>query len=252
MTTNPSSSAGPSPVLRLLGPVDLVGARGQIPSKARRQCLEYAAWILAHPGARSTQMSDSLLVAETTRRSNLSRLRRWLGNDDSGEPYLADAYDGRLRLCDEITTDWEHLEVLIAAGVARATDAALAGALDLVRGAPLADAAPGQWLWAEEWRLEMVQTIRDIGAELARRRMAEGDLDGARRAVNRALSACPQDEVLLTTQIRIAHLADDRCETERLVYLLARQARRIGVDLSDETVTVLQEVMEGRPRTRVV
>lgn len=252
MTTNPSSSAGPSPVLRLLGPVDLVGARGQAPSKARRQCLEYAAWILAHPGARSTQMSDSLLVAETTRRSNLSRLRRWLGNDDSGEPYLADAYDGRLRLCDEITTDWEHLEVLIAAGVARATDAALAGALDLVRGAPLADAAPGQWLWAEEWRLEMVQTIRDIGAELARRRMAEGDLDGARRAVNRALSACPQDEVLLTTQIRIAHLADDRCETERLVYLLARQARRIGVDLSDETVTVLQEVMEGRPRTRVV
>lgn len=252
MTTNPSSSAGPSPVLRLLGPVDLVGARGQIPSKARRQCLEYAAWILAHPGARSTQMSDSLLVAETTRRSNLSRLRRWLGNDDSGEPYLADVYDGRLRLCDEITTDWEHLEVLIAAGVARATDAALAGALDLVRGAPLADAAPGQWLWAEEWRLEMVQTIRDIGAELARRRMAEGDLDGARRAVNRALSACPQDEVLLTTQIRIAHLADDRCETERLVYLLARQARRIGVDLSDETVTVLQEVMEGRPRTRVV
>ena len=252
MTTNPSSSAGPSPVLRLLGPVDLVGARGQIPSKARRQCLEYAAWILAHPGARSTQMSDSLLVAETTRRSNLSRLRRWLGNDDSGEPYLADAYDGRLRLCDEITTDWEHLEVLITAGVARATDAALAGALDLVRGAPLADAAPGQWLWAEEWRLEMVQTIRDIGAELARRRMAEGDLDGARRAVNRALSACPQDEVLLTTQIRIAHLADDRCETERLVYLLARQARRIGVDLSDETITVLQEVMEGRPRTRVV
>lgn len=252
MTTNPSSSAGPSPVLRLLGPVDLVGARGQIPSKARRQCLEYAAWILAHPGARSTQMSDSLLVAETTRRSNLSRLRRWLGNDDSGEPYLADAYDGRLRLCDEITTDWEHLEVLIAAGVARATDAALAGALDLVRGAPLADAAPGQWLWAEEWRLEMVQTIRDIGVELARRRMAEDDLDGARRAVNRALSACPQDEVLLTTQIRIAHLADDRCETERLVYLLARQARRIGVDLSDETVTVLQEVMEGRPRTRVV
>lgn len=252
MTTNPSSSAGPSPVLRLLGPVDLVGARGQAPSKARRQCLEYAAWILAHPGARSTQMSDSLLVAETTRRSNLSRLRRWLGNDDSGEPYLADAYDGRLRLCDEITTDWEHLEVLIAAGVARATDAALAGALDLVRGAPLADAAPGQWLWAEEWRLEMVQTIRDIGAELARRRMAEGDLDGARRAVNRALSACPQDEVLLTTQIRVAYLADDRCETERLVYLLARQARRIGVDLSDETVTVLQEVMEGRPRTRVV
>lgn len=252
MTTNPSSSAGPSPVLRLLGPVDLVGARGQAPSKARRQCLEYAAWILAHPGARSTQMSDSLLVAETTRRSNLSRLRRWLGNDDSGEPYLADAYDGRLRLCDEITTDWEHLEVLITAGVARATDAALAGALDLVRGAPLADAAPGQWLWAEEWRLEMVQTIRDIGAELARRRMAEDDLDGARRAVNRALRACPQDEVLLTTQIRIAHLADDRCETERLVYLLARQARRIGVDLSDETVTVLQEVMEGRPRTRVV
>lgn len=32
----------PSPILRLLGPVDLLGARGNPPTKARRQCLSTA------------------------------------------------------------------------------------------------------------------------------------------------------------------------------------------------------------------
>lgn len=245
-------AAGPSPVLRLLGPVDLIGARGTAPTKAQRQCLEYAAWILAHPGARSSSMSDSLLVAEATRRSNVSRLRRWLGADDAGKSYLPDAYDGCLRLSERVTTDWERFEVHLAGGVNRASDASLAAALDLVRGAPLADAAPGQWQWAEEWRLDMVQAIRDVGVELARRRMAAGDLEGARRALARAGTACPEDEVLMASRIRLAHLSDERDEVERLVYLLSRQARRIGVDLSDESVVLLQEVMEGRARARVV
>ncbi|WP_257477966.1 LysM peptidoglycan-binding domain-containing protein [Acidipropionibacterium jensenii] len=250
---DPGGLAGlTTPMLRLLGPVELVGARGPEPSRGVRQALECCGWILWHPGSSSTRMREGLLVAEPTRRSNLSRLRRWLGRDDAGRLYLPEAYDGVIELDDAVASDWERLQVLITGGIARATDASLRAALDLVRGAPLADAAPGQWHWAEEWRVEMMQTVRDIGVELARRAMAAGELDTARLALARALVCCPEDEELLTARIRLAHLAGERAELERLVYLLSRRARRLGVDLSEETVVLLQEVMEGRPRARVV
>lgn len=241
-----------SPVLRLLGPVDLVGARGNPPTKARRQCLEYCAWLLCHPGARSVQMADALMVAEPTRRSNVSRLRRWLGADDNGRAYLPEGYDGSLRLADVVSSDWERLELLVAGGVSTAPLANLVSAMDLVRGAPLADAAPGQWHWAEEWRIDMIQMIRDIGVEVARRAMENSDFELASRALARATVVCPEDEVLLVARIKLADELDDRGEVERLVYVLSRQARRLGVDLSEETISVLQEVMEGHVRARVV
>ena len=96
----------------------------------------------------------------------------------------------------------------------------------------MADAAPGQWHWAEEWRIDMIQMVRDIGVEVARRAMEIRDVELASRALARATVACPEDEVLLVARIKLA--------------------RRLGVDLSEETITVLQEVMEGHARARVV
>lgn len=239
-----------APHLRLLGPVELQGARGLLPSRAVKQCMEYCAWILFHPGRTATTMASSLLVAEGTRRSNMSRLRTWLGVDDDGEPYLPDAYSGRIALHPDVTSDWERLGLLIQGGVNQASDSALRAALDLVRGAPLADAAPGQWHWAEEMRCDMVSTIRDIGAVLAQRALDHGDVDLARWAAARALMACPEDETLMGLRIMTEHRAGNHQEVERLVLHLTRSARAIGVDLSDETVTLLQEVMEGRARAR--
>ena len=238
------------PVLLLLGEVELVGARGPRPTRALKQCEEYCAWILEHPGQSALAMTRSLLVAEGTRRSNMSRLRTWLGSSDDGDDYLPDAYSGHIRLHPGITTDWEQLNLLMSAGVNRAGDDALVQALELVRGAPLADAAPGQWHWAEELRIDMASTIRDVGAVLASRALGAGDLDVARWAAARALSAAPEDELLLATRVRTEHLAGNRPEVERLVLHLTRQARLLGVDLSDHTITVLQEAMEGRARSR--
>ncbi len=238
------------PVLLLLGEVELVGARGSRPSRAVKQCEEYCAWILQHPGRTAVAMTRSLLVAEGTRRSNMSRLRTWLGVSADGDDYLPDAYSGHIRLHPGITTDWEQLTLLVSAGVDQASDDALVEALDLVRGAPLADAAPGQWHWAEELRIDMSSTIRDIGGVLAARALAANDLDLARWAAARALTAAPEDELLMATRVRTEHLAGNRPEVERLVLHITRQARLLGVDLSDDTVTALQEAMEGRARAR--
>lgn len=238
------------PTLLVLGPVQLTGATGTEPSRAKGQCLEYAAWIQQNPGRTSAMMNRDLMVADSTRRSNLSRLRTWLGADENGQPYLPDAYTGRIALHPAVGTDWEHLQLLVAQGVDRCSSDTLVEALRLVRGAPLADAAPGSWHWAEEWRTDMVSTIRDLGVVLAQRALASGNLDLARWAAARALKAAPEDELLMLERIRQEHHAGNRLEVDRLVLHLNRVAKILGVDLSDETVAALQEVMEGRTRAR--
>ncbi|MGO4957624.1 LysM peptidoglycan-binding domain-containing protein [Luteococcus sp. Sow4_B9] len=244
------TSGSSHPTLLLLGPVDLRGCRGIEPNRARRQCMEYCAWIHQNPGRTSTAMARDLLVAEGTRRSNLSRLRNWLGDDPNGEPYLPDAYSGRIQLHPAVDTDWEHLQLMIAAGVNRTSTDALVDALQLVRGAPLADAAPGQWYWAEELRTDMVSVIRDIGVVLTERALQSNNLELARWAAARALQAAPGDELLMQARLSTEHAAGNQHEVERLVLQVTRQARNLGIDLREDTVALIQEVMEGRRRAQ--
>jgi len=239
------------PTLLLLGPVELLGAAGTPPPRASKQCLEYCAWLLDHPGRSAQSMAGALAVAEGTRRSNMSRLRTWLGESPDGQAYLPDAYTGRIVLHPAVSSDWERLRILTATGVNRSSTDALRAALGLVRGAPLADAAPGQWHWAEELRTDMVSCLRDVGVELTERALADQDIDLARWAAARALVAAPGDELLLAARIRTEHLAGNAADTERLSLQLAAQARRLGVDLDPQTVLLLQEVVEGRVRARL-
>jgi hypothetical protein len=193
-------------------------------------------------------MAQGLLVAEGTRRSNLSRLRSWLGLKDDGQAYLPEAYSGRLGLDPAVSSDWQRLRLLAAGGLERATSERLVAALELVRGAPLQDAAPGQWHWAEELRVEMISLIRDIGLVLAERALAAQDHQQARWALTRALLAADGDEQLLCARIKTEHQAGNRAEVERLTGWLTRQSRQLGVDLMPETVSLIQAVIEGVPR----
>jgi hypothetical protein len=239
------------PILLLLGPVILVGARGVDPPRAGKQCLEYCGWLLEHPGTTAQAMAAALVVAEGTRRSNMSRLRSWLGADPEGQAYLPDAYTGRIVLHPSVSSDWQRLQILTAGGVNRTSTNGLRAALELVRGAPLADAAPGQWHWAEELRTDMISVVRDIGVEVTARALDDHDIDLARWAAARALVAAPGDELLMAARIRTEHQAGNRAETERLTLQLAGHARSLGVDLESTTVALLQEVMEGRVRARL-
>jgi LysM repeat protein len=239
------------PILQLVGPIELLGATGPPPPRAAKQCLEYCAWLLENPGSTAQAMVAALAVAEGTRRSNMSRLRSWLGTGPDGAAYLPDAYTGRITLHAAVSSDWQRLQILTSNGVNRASEDSLRAALDLVRGAPLADAAPGQWHWAEELRTDMISCVRDIGVELAERALLAGDLEQARWAASRALLAAPGDELLLAARIRTEHAAGNSAETERLTLQLAAQARTLGVDLDPETVSLLQRVMEGQVRARL-
>lgn len=251
LVDEPGSATPLHPILRLIGPIELVGTTGPLPNRAIRQCQEYCAWLLEHPGLTASAMANSLIVAEATRRSNMSRLRTWLGRTPTGAMYLPDAYSGRIFLDPAVSSDWHRLQILIGPGINRVGDETLVAALRLVRGAPLADAAPGQWHWAESLRTDISSTIRDIGVVLSERAIEAGQVDVARWATARALLAAPEDEALLRARISAENRAGNRAEVERLALRLTRHARTLGVDLDDETVFLLQEVMEGRPRARL-
>lgn len=197
-------------------------------------------------------MVAQLFVTDATRRSNLSRLRAWLGADDEGRPYLPDAYSGRIHLHEALRSDWQDLQALTAGGINRMSLERMKVAMEMVRGAPLADAAPGQWGWAEELRSDMSALVRDLGVVMSRTARERGDLDLARWAVNRALVAAPEDELLLGERIRTERASGRTDEVERLVNRVTRQARTLGVDLLPETIDLIQDVMEGRRRMRRV
>jgi nucleoid-associated protein YgaU len=239
------------PMLQLLGPIELLNAAGSVPPRAGKQCLEYCAWLLENPRTTAMAMTAALAVAEGTRRSNMSRLRAWLGSDSQGEAYLPDAYTGRIVLHPAVSSDWQRFQILASPAINRSSTPALRSALGLVRGAPLADAAPGQWHWAEELRTDMISAIRDCGVELTNRALDDHDLDLARWAASRALAAAPGDELLMAARIRTEHQAGNTAETERLTLQVAAQARSLGLDLDPETVILLQEVMEGQVRARM-
>ena len=241
-----------APRLLLLGPVVLEAARGRPPTRAPRQCLEYCAWLLEHPNSSSVEMARSLLVAEPTRRSNTSRLRGWLGTDEDGRPYLPEAYSGRIRLDPSVRSDWQEVQIMLGRGVELASDAGLVSILRLVRGAPLADAPPGGWTWAEEMRITASAALRDVAYALAERSLAAHDLDRARWAIGRGLVAAPGDETLLRQLLVCESRLGNLVEIERLVFRLNAQARSLGVDLLPETVATMQQVMEGRIRARMM
>ena len=240
----------PHPTLALIGPIELNGTAGQEPARARYQLIEMASWLLEHPGRTATQMAAGLGIAETTRRSNLSRLRAWLGNDPDDRPYLPEAYSGRIQLHPEVTSDVARLQLLTGPGVNRIGEDGLIAALDLIRGGLLADAAPSQWYWAESLRSDVAATLRDAGLVLVDRALDRGELDLARWATDRALMVAPEDELLMCARIRTEHAAGNRPGVERHVLRLTQQARALGVDLLPQTVLLCQQVMEGRPRIR--
>ena len=240
------------PHLLLLGPVDVANARGLEPARAAKSCAEYLGWLMMHPGRTAIQMSRDLMVAEGTRRSNMSRLRNWLGEMPDGTLYLPDAYSGRLAVDPVVGTDWDDFLLLLTGGVSSCPDEALEAALLMLRGAPFADAAPNQWHWAEQWRVDMACTVRDVGAVLAQRALDRHDLDTARWAASRALVAAPEDEVLMMLRIRTEHMAGNRAEVQRLSLHVTRQARELGIDLSDDMVALLQQVAEGAARLHAI
>ncbi len=255
-TASPIMAAGPfkdgamsawpthpaNPTLLVLGPVELLGTSGEPPTRAMGQCIEYCAWLLLHPGSPPTTMVRELLVAETTRRSNMSRLRSWLGSDTDGKPYLPDAYSGRISLAPSVTSDWERFQSLLAGGVNTSSTPLLHEALSLVRGRPL-DGVSFQWPWTSQWLMDMISMISDAATVLADRYMTEHDYPAALWALDQGQLATGDDETLSVRRIQILAHIGERADVDAAVTHLTRAARAANRELSEDSIRRIQHAL---------
>nr|WP_108870924.1 LysM peptidoglycan-binding domain-containing protein [Tessaracoccus timonensis] len=237
----PEPPLPPAPSLVLLGEPALEGATGQEPRRAQQQCIEYAAWLLLHPGSTATTMSRALCVAEGTRRSNLSRLRTWLGCDEAGHRFLPEAYQGRISLDERVTSDWHRVRALIPGIVNEASDRALRHALTLVSGPPLGTAV-ARWPWARTIHDDMVAFLVDVACELTDRCLAGGYFDEALWALEQGRSVGPNHDELRIRAVRARHLMGDAAATQEEVASLIQTIRDENRQMQPEHAAELARI----------
>jgi nucleoid-associated protein YgaU len=207
-----------APKVTLLGPVT-VRTLGDATATAHRRpyYVEFLAYLALHPnGVTAEKLAGDLCIRPQKARSDLSIIRKWLGQSRGGKPYLPRAQqthqDGvpATYALDGVLCDLDLFRRLRARGQSRGADgmADLVSALHLVSGEPFTDLRKDGWGWLLEGeRLDHIMTAAtvDVGHIVTTHALAVGDLDLADFASNVAIAASPYDEVAIL----------DRAEVER-------------------------------------
>ncbi|WP_030485701.1 LysM peptidoglycan-binding domain-containing protein [Nocardioides aequoreus] len=197
-----------APKITLLGPVT-VRTLGDATATAHRRpyYAEFLAYLALHPnGVTAEKLAEDLCIRPQKARSDLSIIRKWLGQSRAGNPYLPRAQqthqDGvpATYALEGVLCDLDLFRRLRARGQSRGAEgmADLISALHLVTGEPFTDLRKDGWGWLLEGdRLDHIMTaaIVDVGHIVTTHALATGDLELADFASNVALAASPYDEV---------------------------------------------------------
>ncbi|WP_438490751.1 LysM peptidoglycan-binding domain-containing protein [Streptomyces sp. S186] len=248
-------TAGDGPMVRMLGPVDIVGARGSIESKRQRTCIELAAWLVLHPNLDHHAVDEAMWPGRETarkyRNATVSRLRTWLGIDEDGNPFfppIATTSDARYALAPTVDSDWHHFQRLTAAAVkSPGAQAAvqLRAALELVRGRPFSGVNSRRYAWAEHQAQDMISAIVDAAADLAEHCLAQGDPRGALWAATKGLDAAPEMENLYRILFRTYAALGDYEALERAAEKLDTLNMELGVDMEESTAEILAQLSKS-------
>jgi nucleoid-associated protein YgaU len=186
-----------APWLRLVGPVEVIGApvtAGDSAASAgagrRPWSTELVAFFTVHRTASAVDVQTALwpadlptgLTAQQNRNTLMSETRSWLGDNRDGEPYLPVVGADGLRLHPDVQSDWDAWKRLVGDDVSLTSTATLVSALRLVTGVPLSDLPANQYAWVEPLREEITGAVLDAAAELAGRARISGDAGAAARA----------------------------------------------------------------------
>ncbi|QTE28583.1 LysM peptidoglycan-binding domain-containing protein [Pengzhenrongella sicca] len=207
------------PRLALLGPVQAHG-RGDPHAAAKRRpfLTGLLGYLALHPAGVTSDQIKTIAGAENYR-NNIKVLRRWMGkNPRTGDDYIPYASNTRAaKACgepryqvDDVLVDWDLFKALRARGTARGAGNAgitdLELALGLVTGVPFSQRHPGTWKWLDETeRLDLIApcAIVDVAHTVVIHALAIGDIPMARRAVDTAILAAPDDEAALLDLVEI-------------------------------------------------
>jgi hypothetical protein len=235
---------GAHPYLQVLGPIRVRNPSMLAPERSQYSCTEMLAWIHTHPGLGPGPMRQAMQCAEATRRSNLSKLRIWMGKTDDGKPYILESLSGQFWLDSHVTSDWEQFCVLISGGVETAPTSALEAALGLIAGEIFADRIIHTYDWANEWVQDMQETVLATVREFVTRCLAQQDYQGARKACAVGLTAVPGCPELLALRMVVEHQSGNHEQATLHMVHATRWAQEQGVGLAPCLVMAIQQINE--------
>jgi LysM domain len=245
------------PFVRLLGPVEVVGALGPEPMTLKDgrtvashvgRATALVAYLACRPeGATTEQLSEALSpvrrLSPSTVWSLASRTRKWLGSDADGVPYFPRTVDaGSNRLHPAVRTDWSVWSELVGDDITKTPLPRLTEALDLVRGRPFERVAERHYTWAEPLRQDMVAGVVDVAHEVVRRALLIPDAATGRRAATLARLVDPTNELVWRDALRVEYVAGNRESRRRLVELVYAMADELETDLEPATEELIDEL----------
>ncbi|MER6678533.1 hypothetical protein [Streptomyces sp. NPDC000983] len=238
-----------APELRVLGPVEMdrVAATGHGPRQA-----QLAALLYFRPGRNAdtlcTDMDPDSPWSKRTLNARLQGLRRALGDDSAGNPYVPrrNHADDPYRLSAAIRCDWNQFRHLTDRALPLGPDGLndLERALALVRGRPFgARALP----WAETHQQEMITQITAVAHAIATHRTPPGphhNLTTARQAIATALETDDTAEVLYRDWMRIEAQAGNRSGLHTALTRLQHVNQTLNCPLEDETEDLIARLLQ--------
>jgi len=217
-----SQPSDPKILVRVLGPVEIIGAARQF---TRAWALELIVYLAVHPGGVSNEQWATALWPEKTMapaslHSTASAARRSLGTSASGEDHLPRSR-GRLALGPGVQTDWD---VFVDLSRSPGPDA-WREAIKLVVGRPFDDLRSPDWVVLEGIQATVEAGIVDLTCRYARHCLEVFDAPGAEWAARQGLRVSPYDERLYRVLLRAADAAGNPAGVEsvmaELVHLVA-------------------------------
>ena len=233
--------SGDGPVLSIIGHPDIIGAAG---TKGRSpwRCQQLALYIAEHPGASGATIADDLGLSPATIRSMTTHLRRWLGADGNGVAYMPLATHG-YRLDERVVTDVDLIDAALAGrGINTADTTTLVAILKLSRGRIFAGIPDSDLRQFRASTYHIEARIVDAALQVTDRALEAGDLDLARWALTQGLLASPDHEDLVAGCVRTEYQAGNMDKVAELVDHLSATARRLGVDLNEDTTRIIDTV----------
>ncbi|MFD5814721.1 LysM peptidoglycan-binding domain-containing protein [Streptomyces sp. NPDC127038] len=239
------------PILSVLGTVQINGISGS--SHGPREA-QLAALLHFKPGrSADTLCSDMDPLAPWTKRTLNSRmgdLRRTLGDDPQGNPYVPrrSAIDDPYVISEQVRCDWDEFKTLAEQALLNGPSdvTVLETALGMVRGRPFG----GHLLpWAEAHAQEMITRILDVAHTVAQWRTAPGpdrDLVAARQAVSVGLEVDDSAELLYRDWFRIEHASGNRSGLHTAISRIQQVNRSIDASLELETQDLIHRLLDSQ------
>ncbi|MDN5777135.1 MAG: bacterial transcriptional activator domain-containing protein [Humibacillus sp.] len=235
------------PVVRLLGPIEVIDPPGPKPGSPAK-CRELIAYLALHPGHGHEALDAAIYPGErvlANRRNGLMRqARAWLGTFEDGRPRLPHATGGIYKLDEENTVDSWRFQQLVGDDLAATPTPNLKAALELVEGQPMTYPEADRYAFADTAKLEILDAVADVAYELARRAIASGDPTTAEWAAGKGLDAQPTSEALWRVSITAAYQTGRPGRAQEVITRCHQQLDPDESDLDPETQDLINQVTD--------